>query len=71
MKGVDFIVSDDHKGLTAAIDKQFQGAIWQRCQVHLTRNVLGASSKRYRAILANEMKEIGNKNQGGSQSKIS
>lgn len=58
LRGVDFIVSDDHKGLTAAIDKQFQGVIWQRCQVHLARNVMGAASKRYRAIIADRMKEI-------------
>ena len=55
---MDFIVSDDHGGLTNAIDKHFQGAIWQRCQVHLMRNVLGAASKRYRTILADGMKDI-------------
>jgi len=58
LRGVDFIVSDDHGGLTNAIDKHFQGAIWQRCQVHLMRNVLGAASKRYRTILADGMKDI-------------
>jgi len=26
--------------LTNAIDKHFQGVIWQRCQVHLMRDVL-------------------------------
>ena len=29
------------RGLTAAIDRHFQGASWQRCQVHFARNLLG------------------------------
>ena len=41
LEGVRYVVSDDHKGLVAAIDKHFQGVLWQRCQVHFVRNVLG------------------------------
>ena len=51
LKGVELVVSDDHKGLKAAAARHFQGAMWQRCQVHLIRNVLGAASNRYRAVL--------------------
>ena len=40
LKGVVFIVSDDHNGLVSAARRCFQGAIWQRCQVHFMRNVL-------------------------------
>lgn len=58
LKGVELVVSDDHKGLKAAAARHFQGAMWQRCQVHLIRNVLGAASNRYRAILATGMKRI-------------
>ena len=46
--GVRFVVSDDHKGLRNAIDKHFAGALWQRCQVHFLRNVLGQVSKKDR-----------------------
>ncbi|SFH01200.1 IS256 family transposase [Sporolactobacillus nakayamae] len=39
LKGVDVVVSDDHGGLVAAVQKAFQGATWQRCQAHFLRNV--------------------------------
>jgi putative transposase len=45
LHGVDFVVSDDHSGLVQAIETHFQGATWQRCQVHLMRNVLDACPK--------------------------
>jgi putative transposase len=41
LKGVDLVTSDDHEGLKAAIERHFQGASWQRCQVHYARNLLG------------------------------
>jgi transposase-like protein len=40
LHGVRLIVSDDHRGLTKALDKHFQGVPWQRCQVHFMRNLL-------------------------------
>ena len=43
--GVEFVVSDDDKGLKAAIQKYFPGVPWQRCQVHFIRNVLGLVRK--------------------------
>lgn len=45
LKGVSYIVSDQNKGLKSAIEKNFQGVIWQRCQVHFMRNFLGKLSK--------------------------
>lgn len=38
LHGVRLVVSDDHKGLGAAIDARFTGAKRQRCQFHLQRN---------------------------------
>ena len=38
--GVELVTSDDHPGLEAAIRRHFQGASWQRCQVHYARNLL-------------------------------
>ena len=35
------VVSDDHAGLTEAIDSLFTGSCWQRCQVHYMRNYIG------------------------------
>lgn len=52
LKGVMFVVSDSHGGLTQAIAKHFQGASWQRCQVHLMRNLLAHSPVRHRSEVA-------------------
>ncbi len=43
--GVDYVVSDDHKGLVNAVETHFQGASWQRCQTHFIRNLLDACPK--------------------------
>lgn len=45
LRGVDLVVSDDHAGLVRAVATHFQGASWQRCQTHLTRNILDACPK--------------------------
>ncbi len=44
LKGVRYVVSDDHAGMVKAIDRHFQGAVWQRCQVHFVRNALSLCS---------------------------
>src|SRR5580658_2504283 len=38
--GVEFVVSDDHAGLKAAIREVLPEAAWQRCYVHFLRNAL-------------------------------
>jgi putative transposase len=38
LHGVTLIVSDDHKGLSAARTARFAGVPWQRCQFHLQQN---------------------------------
>ena len=38
--GVDLVISDAHRGLQASIRKTMQGSAWQRCRVHLLRNIL-------------------------------
>ncbi len=58
LHGVSYVVSDDHKGLTKAIAHQFQGAIWQRCQVHFMRNVRAMVSKKDRGHITASLKEI-------------
>ncbi len=37
LKGVAYVISDQHGGLGQAIAKHFHDATWQRCQVHLMR----------------------------------
>jgi transposase-like protein len=58
LKGVMFVVSDSHGGLTQAVGKHFQGVTWQRCQVHLMRNILGSCSAKIRADVAAAAKLI-------------
>jgi len=58
LKGVEFIVSDCHTGLKTAATRHFQGAIWQRCQVHLMRNVWAKANKKYREALIAGMRRI-------------
>ncbi len=48
LRGVKFIVSDADKGLRCAIERSFPGAVWQRCQVHFVRNILGHVRKKDR-----------------------
>lgn len=58
LKGVMFVVSDQHGGLTESVARHFQGASWQRCQVHLMRNILGHCARRNRADVAAAVKLV-------------
>jgi putative transposase len=40
LRGVEFVVSDDHSGLKKAIGEIMSEAAWQRCYVHFLRNAL-------------------------------
>jgi putative transposase len=40
LRGVEFVVSDDHAGLRKAIAESLPEAVWQRCYVHFLRNAL-------------------------------
>lgn len=58
LSGVRLVTSDDHAGLRAAIVRHFQGASWQRCQVHYTRNLLGLVGAGKRKDLAAELRQV-------------
>jgi len=40
LRGVEFVVSDNHAGLKLAIQELLPNAVWQRCYVHFLRNAL-------------------------------
>lgn len=46
LRGVLMVVSDDHSGLRQAIQKELTDALWQRCQVHYTKNLLDKLRRR-------------------------
>lgn len=58
IKSADYLISDAHEGLVSALKKNFQGASWQRCQVHFMRNILGLASRQYRGSMAGDLKLI-------------
>jgi putative transposase len=58
LHGVEVLVSDDHAGLVKAAQRYFQGVLWQRCQVHLGRNVLGRTPRHLRAQMALGLRRI-------------
>ncbi|MBE3572946.1 MAG: IS256 family transposase [Moorella humiferrea] len=58
LKGVDLVVSDDHRGLVNAIMTHFQGASWQRCQTHFVRNILEACPKSLQKQLHARLRHI-------------
>jgi transposase-like protein len=45
LKHVDLAVSDNHSGLREALQEEFVGASWQRCQTHFSRNMLDKTPK--------------------------
>ncbi len=61
LRGVQYIVSDDHAGLRAARRAVFGGATWQRCQFHLAQNAIHhAPSLAVRKRVGAELREIWN-----------
>jgi len=58
LAGVEYVVSDNHRGLVEAIHRNFQGVQWQRCQVHFIRNVLGMVRKKDRKRVLALLREI-------------
>ena len=61
MRGVEFVVSDDHAGLGAARRAALPGATWQRCQCHLQRNAFHrAPTAPVRKRIGAELREVWN-----------
>lgn len=58
LKGVRLVVSDQHKGLVNAARRCFNGSSWQRCQVHLMRNVLSYTPSKYKAQMTQGLRRI-------------
>ena len=51
LRGVKLVVSDAHEGLKAAITKVLH-ATWQRCRVHMMRNLLAHAGRQGRGVVA-------------------
>src|SRR5690554_4774695 len=58
LQNVWLAVSDAHQGLIAAIQKSFVGCSWQRCKVHLMRNILAHIPAKEKESFAARLKQI-------------
>jgi putative transposase len=58
LTGVRYMVSDDHQGLVAALNRYYQGVVWQRCQVHFIRNFMMKLSRRDLKIYLPLLKDV-------------
>ena len=58
LKGVLLVISDAHGGLVKAIERQFLGTQWQRCQVHFKKNVLDKVRNRDKAWIKGRLDDI-------------
>jgi transposase-like protein len=57
LKGVKLVISDGHKGIQKAVEKDFLGASWQMCNVHFMRAVLKNIPKKNKAEVAYELRD--------------
>ena len=61
LRGVEYIVSDDHAGLGCARKSLFPGVPWQRCEFHLAQNAQNYVSKTMnKSLIGEEIREIFN-----------
>ncbi len=51
LRGVQLVISDDHKGLKAAVTRVLD-ATWQRCRVHFMRNLLAHAGRQGRRVVS-------------------
>ena len=58
LHGVRLVISDAHAGLKASIARVLAGASWQRCKVHLMRNLLGTVASASKDMVAATVRTI-------------
>ena len=58
LNSVQYVVSDDHKGMVKALQRNFQGSVWQRCQVHFIRNFISKLSRRKAKLYIPLLKDV-------------
>jgi len=56
VKGVQWVISDGHAGIRAAVRTQFADVSWQRCWTHFIRNILYKTGHKHKDALAKELR---------------
>jgi len=55
VNGVQWLISDGHEGIRAAVRTQFAGVAWQRCWTHFMRNALAKVAHKHKNAFAKEL----------------
>lgn len=58
LRGTRLVISDDHESIKSAVKVELPGAAWQRCVVHLQRNVLAHVPQAEAATVAADLKVV-------------
>ncbi len=58
LKGVRLVISDAHPGLVKAIEENFPGCQWQRCQVHFKKNMLDKVRNKDKSWVKKQLDDI-------------
>jgi putative transposase len=56
--GVSLVVSDAHRGIRAAVQRHLQGCAWQRCRVHLKRELGNKVTRKLRRELMKDLAAV-------------
>jgi putative transposase len=55
---VEYVISDEHRGLKAALRRYFPAATWQRCQTHYQRNAGSKVPRRARQEVHHQLRDL-------------
>lgn len=58
LRGLELVISDAHTGITAALQKYFQGVQWQRCRVHFKRELMSKVPAKLSGELMKELSQV-------------
>ncbi|MBN4081460.1 IS256 family transposase [Caldithrix abyssi] len=58
LKGVHLVISDAHSGLVKAVEHDFPGCQWQRCQAHFKKNILAKVRNKDKAWVKKKLDDI-------------
>ena len=56
VSGVQWLISDGHAGIRAALRTQFTGVAWQRCWTHFMRNAMAKVGHKHKDAFVKELK---------------
>ncbi len=58
LRDVRYVISDNHEGLRDAVSELFVGAVWQRCQTHITRNIVDRTPHAGKNEMGQRIREV-------------